>query len=208
MDDGGGSGAADGGEDLLPTWSLRDLYDDPRSPVIDADLAWADGEADAVQAAYAGKLSGLSGADLGRAIARYEALSERLNRVMSYAQLRFAEDMSDPERGRALQTLQERVTAISVKTLFFTLELNLIDVQALERQLTDAAARRYAPWIRDSRVFRPHQLSDDMETLLLEKSVAGRRAWIHSRHNVPERGTRADWPGCAAHDPPLPSEFF
>src|SRR6185312_7478743 len=37
---------------------------------------------------------------------------------------------------------------------------------------------RYAPWLRDTRAFRPHQLSDEVEKLLHEKSVAGRAAWI------------------------------
>src|SRR5581483_2857735 len=35
----------------------------------------------------------------------------------------------------------------------------------------------YRPWLRDIRAQRPHQLSDEAETLLLEKSVAGRAAW-------------------------------
>src|SRR6185437_10966208 len=34
-----------------------------------------------------------------------------------------------------------------------------------------------APWLRDTRAFRPHQLSDELEKLLHEKSVAGRAAW-------------------------------
>ena len=35
----------------------------------------------------------------------------------------------------------------------------------------------YAPWLRDIRVFRPHQLSDELERLLHEKYVVGRAAW-------------------------------
>src|SRR5262249_54942747 len=37
---------------------------------------------------------------------------------------------------------------------------------------------RYRPWLRDLRAFRPHQLSDEIERLLHEKSVAGRAAWV------------------------------
>ena len=36
---------------------------------------------------------------------------------------------------------------------------------------------RYRPWLRDTRAFRPHQLSDDLEKVLHEKHIAGRAAW-------------------------------
>ncbi len=34
-----------------------------------------------------------------------------------------------------------------------------------------------APFLRDLRVFRPHQLSDEAEKLLHDKSVTGAQAW-------------------------------
>ena len=42
---------------------------------------------------------------------------------------------------------------------------------------TDPALAHYRPWLRDTRAFRPHQLSDEIEKLLHEKYVAGRAAW-------------------------------
>src|SRR5690606_33893155 len=39
------------------------------------------------------------------------------------------------------------------------------------------ALAHYAPWLRDLRTMRPYQLSDEVETLLHEKSVSGRGAW-------------------------------
>ena len=169
---------AHGPADALPRWTLDDLYSAPDAPELEEDLQWAQQQAEAFQAAYAGRLAALTGEELGGAIAIYETIVERLHKAMAYAHLYFATDMSDPERGRFLQNIEERNNAISIKTLFFTLELNRIDDQILERQLSDPAAARYAPWIRDSRVFKPHQLNDDLEALLHEKSVAGRSAWI------------------------------
>jgi len=50
---------------------------------------------------------------------------------------------------------------------------------ALDRRIADSAELgRYAPWLRDIRAMRPHQLSDEIEKLLHEKHVAGRSAWI------------------------------
>jgi oligoendopeptidase F len=62
--------------------------------------------------------------------------------------------------------------------LFFTLEINRLEEADLEAKLTDPVLARYRPWLRDVRAFRPHQLNDELEKLLHEKSVAGRAAWV------------------------------
>jgi oligoendopeptidase F len=162
----------------LPEWNLADLYAGTDSPALKADLAKAEAAAAAFEQQYKGKLAVLSGTELGKAIAEYETISETLSRLSSYAQLLHAANMTDAEIGRFYQTLQERVTDISSRTLFFALELNRIDDAALDRQLADPGAKRYRPWLRDVRAFRPHQLSDELEKLLHEKAVAGRNAWV------------------------------
>ena len=96
---------------------------------------------------------------------------------MSYASLTHASAIDDPEAGRFLQTIHERVTEIASEVLFFTLELNRLDDAVLATKMAHPRAARYAPWVRDQRVFRPHQLDDQIERLLHEKSVAGRAAW-------------------------------
>ena len=96
---------------------------------------------------------------------------------MSYAQLLFSGDSTDAAIGRFYQTASERVTSISSHLLFFTLELNRLDEAVLEQKLADPALAHWQPWLRDLRVFRPHQLSDEVEKLLHEKEVTGRSAW-------------------------------
>lgn len=162
----------------LPEWDLSALYAAPDDPALEADLAWAGERAKAFQERYKGRLAGLEGAALGRAIAEYEGIVERIYKAMSYAHLLFSGDVSDAKRGRFFQTIRERITTISTDTLFFELEMNRIDEATLARQLEDPAAMRYAPWVRDVRVMRPHQLSDEVEKLLHEKSVAGKAAWV------------------------------
>ncbi len=161
----------------LPTWDLSDLYPGPDSPALGSDLERAEFAAKDFAKRYEGRLAGLSGADLGRAVAAYEAIDEVLSRVMSYAGLVYAGDRGDGANGRFYQAMQERVTAISVHLIFFTLEINRLDDAALDAKLKAPELARYAPWLRDTRAFRPHQLSDEVEKLLHEKHVAGRAAW-------------------------------
>ena len=161
----------------LPAWDLSDLYPGQDSERLKQDLARSDQRATAFHKDYAGKLAALSGEDLGAAIASFEEIQESLGRIMSYAQLVYSGDMSDPEVARFFQSMQERSTAISSNLLFFTLELNRLDDAALDAQLKAPALARYEPWLRDLRAMRPHQLSDEIERLLHEKYVAGRAAW-------------------------------
>nr|WP_241665595.1 M3 family oligoendopeptidase [Pseudoroseomonas oryzae] len=161
----------------LPEWDLSDLYASSADPALETDLARAEADAKAFHAALAGRLPGISGDDLAEAIRRYEAIEEVLGRVMSFASLSFATDAQDPANGRFLQTMQERVTAISSNLLFFTLELNKLEEADLEAKLRSPALERFRPFLRDLRVFRPHQLSDEVERLLHEKEVTGRAAW-------------------------------
>jgi oligoendopeptidase F len=161
----------------LPRWDLTHLYPATDSNALKSDLAAVDSEAQAFAKRHAGKLARLTGKALGQAVARYEAMQETLGRIMSFAQLTYAGNVTDPETARFYQTMQERVTEISTHLLFFTLEINKLDERTLKAQLKDPGLARYKPWLRDVRTFRPHQLSDDVEKILHEKSVAGRAAW-------------------------------
>jgi oligoendopeptidase F len=161
----------------LPEWDLRDLYPGRESPALAKDLAESETAAKEFRTRYAGKLAGLSGGELAAAIQAYEALDEKLTRVMAYADLTFAGNQSDSELAKFYQTMQERVNAISTQVLFFRLEINRIDDAALDEKLKAPALQRYAPWLRDVRVYRPHDLPDEIERLLHEKRVAGRSAW-------------------------------
>ena len=161
----------------LPEWDLDDLYEGFDSPALKRDLAGARARAEALAERFRGRVGELDGPALAELIAGYEALTDALGRITSYASLRHAGDTSDPRAGKFLQDMRERTTDIANTLLFVTLELNRIDDAALAERLESPALARYRPWIRDVRAFRPHRLSDDMERLLSEQRAAGRDAW-------------------------------
>ncbi len=165
--------------DAPPEWDLSDLYASPKAPGIETDLTDALNDATALEAEVKGRLADLEGAALGAVIERFEQIEERLGRLMSYAQLLHAAQAEDPEVGRFYQTVHERVIEIGTRLLFLTLEINRIgDADLADKLEQSALLARYRPWLRDVRSFRPHQLDDEIERVLHEKSVTGRSAWV------------------------------
>src|SRR5258706_9404265 len=166
----------------LPESNLADLYGGLDDPRIKRDLDRGTAESVAFEQDYKGKLALLvdaaeAGAALAQAIKRYEALDDLLGRLTSYAGLVHAGDTADPARGKFYADVQERVTAVSIHLLFFTLELNRLDDAKLETAMQHEALAYYRPWIEDVRREKPFQLEDRVEQLFHEKSVTGYSAW-------------------------------
>ena len=166
----------------LPQWRLDDLYQGMDSPRFAADLQRAAAEAASFATTYRGKLAELAkGADAGErlaaAVGAYEALQDLTGRILSYASLLYAGDASDVARAKFYGDAQEKVTALAGELLFFELELNRLDDAVLDAAMRDPRLAHYRPWLTDIRKERPHQLSDEIERLFLEKSVSGAAAW-------------------------------
>ncbi|MCA1999606.1 MAG: M3 family oligoendopeptidase, partial [Hyphomicrobiales bacterium] len=166
----------------LPEWRLDDLYPGMDSLEFAADFAAMSDDARAFAARYRGKLAALAagaegGAALFEAIRAYEAIEERMGRIISYAGLIYSTDTTNPIHGKFYGDTQEKVTEAGSELLFFTLELNLIDDQLMDRLMAAAPLDHYRPWLVDLRRDKPFQLEDRIEQLFHEKSVTGRAAW-------------------------------
>jgi oligoendopeptidase F len=166
----------------LPEWNLADLYQGPDSPKLKSDLETSERAADAMQERYAGKLAALldggkGGAPLAQAVREFEALNDILGRIVSYASLLYSADTSDPKRQKFFGDIQEKITAISSKLLFFPLELNRLEDAKLEMAMSKSELAHYRPWLEDLRKEKPYQLEDKLEQLFHEKAVTARGAW-------------------------------
>jgi oligoendopeptidase F len=161
----------------LPKWDLSDFYSSHDAPEVEKDFSKLEKLCDAFTKNYNGKIAKLSGDELARAISEYEVISELSGKLGSYASLLFAGDMSAPENAQFFQNVQEKLTVLSSKILFFTLSINNISDKEMAVKLKSTKLSKYSPWLRDLRSFKPYQLADDLEKILLEKNVAGRAAW-------------------------------
>jgi len=165
----------------LPEWNLGDLYSAPDSAEYHRDVALCLGESEKFEQDYTGKLADIldrNPRDLAMAISEYEAIEERMGRVMSYAGLIYAGNTIDPANAKFYGDAQEKITAASSHLLFFTLELNQLDDKVLDVAMAeDASIAYYRPWLSDLRKDKPYQLDERTEQLFHEKSVTGRTAW-------------------------------
>jgi oligoendopeptidase F len=163
----------------MPGWNLSDLYPEGRVQ-LDADIGKAAGAAAEFRAAYMGKLEGLAAEDpagLAKAIAAYEAQSDRMGRVAAFSYLNYVTNTTDPARAKLFGDAQDKLTGISTQLLFFELELNRVGDETMDAALKNAGLAHYRPWLTDLRKERPYQLSDDLEKLFHEKAMTGPAAW-------------------------------
>ncbi len=163
--------------DALPEWDLSDFYTSQDAPEVTRDFKRLEKLCDAFAKAYDGKLGKLDGPLLAQAIREYEVVQELMGKLGSYAQLRFAKNMSDPLIAQFYQNTQEKLTTLSSCVLFFGLGINKLDDKKIAAMLKTPVLKIYEPFLRDVRSFKPYQLSDEAEKMLLEKNVTGRAAW-------------------------------
>ena len=163
----------------LPEWNLSDLYASPSSPEVERDLENAAKLSAKFKADYQGKVVALGGDGdkLMQAIREYEALSDLLGKLGSYAGLLYAADQTDPERVKFYGNISEKLTDISSGLIFFDLELNKIENDDLAKALKQKDLKRYDAWFDALRKEKPYQLEEKIETLFHEKGQTGRAAW-------------------------------
>jgi len=162
----------------LPNWNLDDLYPGRDSKPFHAAMANAAKTAEALEKRGKGRIAAMSGDELAGLIQDYEKLQDTIGRIYAYGSLSYAADMADPQVARFYQDIQEKLNAVTTRLLFVGLELNKLDDKALETKLAQSKKlKHYKPWLDDLRLYRPYQLSDEIEQLLHEKQVSGAAAW-------------------------------
>ncbi len=164
--------------DALPQWNLGDLYAGRDDPKIEADLAQAKADNDAL-VALKGRFVAMRGEPLrlgellDHGIGLYEAATNGLWGVGAYAGLASSTARNDAAWSKFEGDLRARSAQIAAESLFFTLELNELDDNEIEAAFrAHKPAARWRPWIRRVRLSRPHELSPDLERMLIDRGPA------------------------------------
>ena len=162
----------------LPEWDLSDLYASEDAAELQADLTWIKQSCIDFSNDYEGKLAQLNADEMLKAVERYEAIDIIAGRIMSFAGLRYYQLTTDPERAKFMSDMQDKLTEHTTKLVFYGLEFNRLDEEALSKLLSqNTALARYKPVFDRMRAMKPYQLSDEMERFLHDQSVIGATAW-------------------------------
>jgi oligoendopeptidase F len=162
----------------LPEWDLSDLYASEDAAELQADLTWLKQSCIDFSNDYEGNLAQLNADEMLKAVERYEAIDIIAGRIMSFAGLRYYQLTTDPERAKFMSDMQDKLTEHTTILVFYGLEFNRLDEEALSKLLSqNTALARYKPVFDRMRAMKPYQLSDEMERFLHDQSVVGATAW-------------------------------
>jgi oligoendopeptidase F len=164
--------------DTLPEWNLADLYSGRDDPKIEADLATAKAANDEL-VKLKGRFVALRadprhlGEVLDHGIGLYETATNGLWAVGAYAALSASTARDDAGWAKFEADLRARSSQVAAESLFFTLELNQLEDNEIEMAFkAHPPAARWRPWMRRVRLSRPHELSPDLERMVIDRGPA------------------------------------
>jgi oligoendopeptidase F len=162
----------------LPEWSLDDLFSGRDDPRIEQQFAAATAANDALikfKGAFVAARGDAArlGLLLAEGIGLYETAVNGLWAVGAYAGLSASVARDDPAWAKFESDIRSRSAAIGAESLFFTLELNELEEWEIEAALrANPTAARFRPWLRRVRLSRPHELSADLERIIVDRAPA------------------------------------
>lgn len=105
--------------------------------------------------------------ELCRTVRTIVEVGEQINRVYTYANLRYSEDTSDNNARRLIGQAQNLLTAFSEASSFFDTTLLTLSDADFERFLTESdELREYEITLRETFRYKPHRLSLSEEKLM------------------------------------------
>src|SRR3972149_4078025 len=161
------------------TWNLSDLYLNLEDPQIEKDFKDAFSKAKSFEEKYRGKINSetIKPFFLLQAVKELESINEQLGKLLSYANLVFASDTSNPKHGAFLQSIQEKATEVRKHLMFFELEWIALPDEEANHLLGDETLSYYQHFLVHRRRYKSHRLSEPEEKILDVKANTGLRAF-------------------------------
>ena len=162
----------------LPEWDLDDLYLGRDDPAIGRDLDAARAAVEELVKLKGGFIAARSQPErlalvLAQAVGLYEKAGDLLLKPGAYASLAASTARDDPAWAKFEGDMRARAAAIAADVVFLTLEINQLEEWEIEAAFkAKPEAARWRPWIRRARLMREHELSSDLERLMVDRSPA------------------------------------
>jgi oligoendopeptidase F len=162
----------------LPIWDLSDLYSGPEDPKIAADFARGESHVKELAKLQGQFVSARANPErlgllIDQAAGLYEKAMDDMGGALAYATLASTIDRENARISKMQSDLGAQAAMISADSLFLSLELNQLEDWEIENALkAHVTAQKWRPWLRRIRASRPHELSSDLERLMLERMPA------------------------------------
>ena len=156
-------------------WDLTDLFNGPDDPKINESLALSGDRAVAFKRKYRKKINNLTPIDLNHAYTELIEVFEPIYRVHQFGSLSLSTNTSDDAVKGLSARIEETLSSISNKILFFSLELaERKDLELLEN-IPELEAFKYN--LNQTHKTKKYNLSEKEEQLINLKSLTGKSAF-------------------------------
>ncbi len=158
----------------LPIWDLTDFYPSYKSKLIYKDLKKLGSLCTFFSKQYKNKLRSIHKNELKKSLVEFETIEEKIVSLKSFAFLTHCTDQLNKEKTKFYQDIEESLSKIEKKIIFYTIELN-----KLPKEKSDVFSKtKYKNWIRNLKRLKKYQKSEIVESLLMEKAITSSSAWI------------------------------
>jgi oligoendopeptidase F len=156
-------------------WDLSILYRDVTDLQLDADLSDLKAMANRFSLAHKGRLADR----LGATITEYAEIEMLSGKIHSYLFLRESADLTNAAVKAKHAAFQREWSAIRGEYLtFLELELVQLSQETLQKFYeSDPVVAKHRPWIEHIRTFRPHFLTEPVESALAKRSPFDSSSW-------------------------------
>ncbi len=157
--------------DVLPRWSLADLFPSIDSPALQNAFEELETRVAAFETTRALLKPDISHQQFMEIIRQQEQIDHLGRRVGSYASLAFSEDTQDQAALTIMARVQQLSAELSNRMLFFSLWWKDLSDADAQRLMADSGDYRY--WLEEMRHFKPYTLSEAEEKIINIKDVTG-----------------------------------
>lgn len=165
-------------------WDLSHLVEHPVDR-LEQHLAALETQVEKIEAARHTLSPTMPSSDFQSILAVSESIAQGSSRLGAYAYLWFSENTKDA-KARSFRThVEERLTALNNRLLFFDLWWQGVDDANAARLMADSKDFRYH--LETIRRYKPHTLSEPEEKIINVKNVTGRSA-VNTLYDVVTNG--------------------
>ncbi len=157
-------------------WSLTDLLPNTASPEFDGIVAELEDVVAQLEASREELSPDIPEANFAQLMSQVERLATLTNRLGAYAYLWYAEDTQHQDALAFRGRMEQLLTGVQNRVLFFTLWWKALDDEPAERLLAASGGNAY--YLESLRRFKPHTLSELEEQAINLKDVNGIEALV------------------------------